>query len=143
MGQLPKNKEKIIIPEEELVYEYFRSSGPGGQSVNKTATGVRVRFNLEKSEIFTPEGKERIKNALKNRINESGELLVENEETRSQFQNKNKAYERLLTLISEALEEGKERIPTKIPEATKRKRVDDKKKVSEKKNLRKRPEDFE
>jgi len=142
MERLP-DKNEIIIPEEELEYEYFRSSGPGGQNVNKTSTGVRLRFNLEKSHIFTPKEKEKIKNALKNKINESGELLVENEETRSQFQNKNKAYERLLVLINEALEEKKERIPTKVPESTKRKRVDDKKKISEKKKLRKRPEDFE
>jgi len=142
MERLP-DKNEIIIPEEELEYEYFRSSGPGGQNVNKTSTGVRLRFNLEKSHIFTPEEKEKIKNALKNKINENREILIENEETRSQFQNRNKAYEKLIELLTEALKEEKERIPTKVPESAKMKRVDDKKKVSEKKNLRKKPEDLE
>ena len=69
--------------------------------------------------------------------------MIENEETRSQFQNRNKAYEKLIELLTEALKEEKERIPTKVPESAKMKRVDDKKKVSEKKNLRKKPEYFE
>ena len=51
MERLP-DKNEIIIPEEELEYEYFRSSGPGGQNVNKTSTGVRLRFNLEKKSYF-------------------------------------------------------------------------------------------
>jgi len=144
MEQLPSKENKINIPEEELVYEYFRSSGPGGQNVNKVATGVRIRFDIEKSTIFTPEEKQKIKTKLKNRINEKGELLVENEETRSQLQNRENAYQKLIELINEALEEEKERIPTKVPQSAKKQRIEEKKQISEKKRLRQiKPEDWE
>jgi len=144
MEQLPSKENKINIPEEELVYEYFRSSGPGGQNVNKVATGVRIRFDIEKSTIFTPEEKQKIKTKLKNRINEKGELLVENEETRSQLQNRENAYQKLIELISEALEEEKERIPTNVPQSAKKQRIEEKKQISEKKRLRQiKPEDWE
>jgi len=144
MEQLPSKENKINIPEEELVYEYFRSSGPGGQNVNKVTTGVRIRFDIEKSTIFTPEEKQKIKTKLKNRINEKGELLVENEETRSQLQNRENAYQKLIELISEALEEEKERIPTKVPQSAKKQRIEEKKQISEKKRLRQiKPEDRE
>jgi len=144
MEQLPSKENKINIPEEELVYEYFRSSGPGGQNVNKVTTGVRIRFDIEKSTIFTPEEKQKIKTKLKNRINEKGELLVENEETRSQLQNRENAYQKLIELISEALEEEKERIPTKVPQSAKKQRIEEKKQISEKKRLRQiKPEDWE
>ena len=144
MEQLPSKENKINIPEEELVYEYFRSSGPGGQNVNKVTTGVRIRFDIEKSTIFTPEEKQKIKTKLKNRINEKGELLVENEETRSQLQNRENAYQKLIELISEALEEEKERIPTKVPPSAKKQRIEEKKQISEKKRLRQiKPEDWE
>jgi ribosome-associated protein len=144
MEQLPSKENKINIPEEELVYEYFRSSGPGGQNVNKVTTGVRIRFDIEKSTIFTPEEKQKIKTKLKNRINEKGELLVENEETRSQLQNRENAYQKLIELINEALEEEKERIPTKVPQSAKKQRIEEKKQISEKKRLRQiKPEDWE
>jgi len=144
MEQLPSKENKINIPEEELVYEYFRSSGPGGQNVNKVTTGVRIRFDIEKSTIFTPEEKQKIKTKLKNRINEKGELLVENEEIRSQLQNRENAYQKLIELISEALEEEKERIPTKVPPSVKKQRIEEKKQISEKKRLRQiKPEDWE
>ena len=144
MEQLPSKENKINIPEEELVYEYFRSSGPGGQNVNKVTTGVRIRFDIEKSTIFTPEEKQKIKTKLENRINEKGELLVENEETRSQLQNRENAYQKLIELINEALEEEKERIPTKVPQSAKKQRIEEKKQISEKKRLRQiKPEDWE
>jgi ribosome-associated protein len=144
MEQLPSQDNKIIIPEQELTYEYFRSSGPGGQNVNKVATGVRIRFNIRESQSFTPEEKQRIRAVLKNRINDNDELLIENEESRSQFQNKNNAYNNLIALISEALAEEKERVPTKISHGEKQKRLEEKKKISEKKKLRQiQPEDFE
>jgi len=144
MEQLPSQDNKIIIPGQELTYEYFRSSGPGGQNVNKVATGVRIRFNIEQSQSFTPEEKQRIRAVLKNRINDNDELLIENEESRSQFQNRNNAYNNLIALISEALTEEKERVPTKIPHVEKQKRLEEKKKISEKKKLRQiKPEDFE
>ena len=56
-----KIENKVEIPLEELNFDFFRSSGPGGQNVNKVSTGVRVRWNIEKSEILTDEQKEKIK----------------------------------------------------------------------------------
>lgn len=143
MEQLPSKDKRINIPEEEIEYEYFRSSKPGGQNVNKLNTAVRLRFNLDKSNYFSVEEKAKIKEKLKNKINEKGEIILENEETRSQFQNKNNVYEKLIELISQALEEGVERIPTKISENMKNKRLQEKKKISEKKKLRQiKPEDW-
>ncbi|MGB9763394.1 MAG: alternative ribosome rescue aminoacyl-tRNA hydrolase ArfB, partial [Minisyncoccia bacterium] len=140
MEQLPskENQEnKIIIPEKEINYEYFRSSAPGGQNVNKLNSGVRLRFNINKSDSLTDEEKQIIQSKLKNRINEKGELLIENEETRSQLQNKENAYQKLIELITEALEAEKERVPTTISPSVKKKRLEEKKKISEKKKLRK------
>ncbi|MGC8851925.1 MAG: alternative ribosome rescue aminoacyl-tRNA hydrolase ArfB [Minisyncoccia bacterium] len=147
MEQLPskENQEnKIIIPEKEINYEYFRSSAPGGQNVNKLNSGVRLRFNINKSDSLTDEEKQIIQSKLKNRINEKGELLIENEETRSQLQNKENAYQKLIELITEALEAEKERVPTTISPSVKKKRLEEKKKISEKKKLRKiKPEEWE
>ncbi len=122
-----KPESSFFIPEEELKYEFFRSSGPGGQNVNKVNSGVRIRWKFEESEALTEKEKAKLRETLKNRINKEGELIIENEETRSQIANRERAYENLVNLVSQALREEKERIATKkniifTREKTKRKK---------------------
>ncbi|HPP64965.1 MAG TPA: alternative ribosome rescue aminoacyl-tRNA hydrolase ArfB [Candidatus Paceibacterota bacterium] len=131
-----KQKQEYNIPQKELEYEFYRSSAPGGQNVNKVNSGVRIRWNISKSECLTDEDKVKIKEKLKSKINSRGELIVENQETNSQFNNRELAYEHLLELVSGALTEEKERYRTEVPPSVKEKRLKEKEKQKEKKKLR-------
>jgi ribosome-associated protein len=85
----------MIIPEDELVITFARSSGKGGQNVNKTSTKVFVHWFIENSTVLTDDEKNRIRAKLANRINNQDELVVFSEEERSQAQNKELAIARL------------------------------------------------
>ncbi len=123
----------------ELTYKAVRSSGSGGQHVNKVASKVVLYFNLEASSQFSDEEKERLKQYLENRLNKEGILILDSSESRSQFRNKAIVTQKFLDLIAEGLKEEKERKPTKVPKAVKRKRLDAKRKNAEKKANRKPP----
>ena len=123
----------------EVVFKAVRSSGSGGQNVNKVATKVELYFDLEKSKYFDEQQKLRLRDSLQQRLTKSGSLILSCGETRSQLKNKNIVTKRFLELIEEGLKEEKERRETKIPKAVKRKRLDTKKKNSEKKANRKPP----
>ncbi|MHA7842149.1 MAG: alternative ribosome rescue aminoacyl-tRNA hydrolase ArfB [Winogradskyella sp.] len=123
----------------ELTYKAVRSSGSGGQHVNKVASKVVLYFNLEASSQFSDEEKERLKQYLENRLNKEGILILDSSESRSQFRNKAIVTQNFLDLIAESLKEEKERKPTKVPKAVKRKRLDAKRKNAEKKANRKPP----
>jgi ribosome-associated protein len=127
----------FFIPKEELRFEFFRSPGPGGQKVNKVSSGVRVRFDIEKSKTLTEDQKEKIKNFYLKRITKEKELIVERQESRSQLKNKELAIERLQQLLKEGLREKKKRKKRKISKAQKEKRIQKKKMISKKKKLRK------
>ncbi|MDQ5883070.1 MAG: ribosome-associated protein [Patescibacteria group bacterium] len=146
MGENFNNKpeSRFFIPEEELTYEFFRSSGPGGQNVNKVNSGVRIRWRFEESKVLTEEEKEKVRKSLKNRINNEGDLIVENEETRSQIANRESAYENLVNLVNQALSEEKERLATKKTLSSQEKRLKEKREQQEKKKLRQiKPEDLD
>jgi len=132
-----ERKSEFCVPSEELVFEFARSSAPGGQYVNKVSSKVRVRWNFENSSILTPFQKQRIKKLYSNRITEKGELIVESQELRSQARNRARAIERLNDLVFRALKRPRRRISTKIPKRVKEKRLQEKKRQSEKKRLRK------
>jgi len=121
----------------ELSFKTSRSSGAGGQNVNKVETSVTVLWNIAESEFFREEQKELIRNKLKNRINAEGFLFLNVSETRTQLANKNKAVEKILELVDKALFIPKKRISTKPSKGQKQKRLDTKKKISEKKENRK------
>ena len=123
----------------ELTYKAVRSSGSGGQNVNKVASKVVLYFNLEASSVFNKEEKELLKAFFSNRLNKKGVLILNSDESRSQFRNKALVTQRFLELVAEGLKEDKERKPTKIPKAVKRKRLENKRKNSEKKANRKPP----
>ncbi|HBF88572.1 MAG TPA: aminoacyl-tRNA hydrolase [Bacteroidales bacterium] len=123
---------------EEFIINASRSSGAGGQNVNKVNTKVELRFNISDSKLLTDAEKETIANKLKNRINNDGFFILSCQEERSQLKNKEIVINRFYELLNKALIPRKKRKPTKISKAVKEKRFQNKKNQSEKKNLRKK-----
>lgn len=121
----------------ELNFKTSRSSGAGGQNVNKVETSVTVLWKIDDSEFFNDDEKKIIQKKLKNRINAEGFLFLTVSESRTQLMNKNKAIERIIEIVNKALVVPKTRIPTKPSKAQKQKRLHTKKKLSEKKENRK------
>jgi len=130
----------VELLKSELTYKYVRSSGSGGQHVNKVSSKAELYFNLENSLVFSEEEKRKLSDFFKNKLNKEGVLILTCDESRSQFRNKAIVTSRFLELIEEGLKEDKERKPTKIPKAVKKKRLDNKRKNSEKKTNRKKPD---
>ncbi len=121
----------------ELTYKTSRSSGAGGQNVNKVETSVTVLWKVEESLVFSDEEKVLIQEKLKNRINSDGILQVSSSEARTQFQNRKIAIEKILDLVNKSLIIPKKRVKTKPSKAQVEKRIQTKKKISEKKENRK------
>ena len=129
--------EKQLI--QEVNYKAVRSSGAGGQNVNKVASKVELHFQVSSSEAFSEEEKTRLLKKLKNRLTNDGELILQCEESRSQHKNKQLVTERFVELIKSSLVKPKPRKKTKPTKASKQKRLENKKIVSEKKAARKDP----
>ena len=119
------------IPENEFTITFARSSGAGGQNVNKTSTKVIIHWSVGKSTVLSYEEKERIRAKLANRINNENELVIMSEEERSQPQNRALAIARLQDLVTEALHIPKKRRPTRPTRASKVKRIEGKKRRSQ------------
>lgn len=124
--------------EKEFEFSASRSSGPGGQNVNKVNTKVELRFKIKESSLLSEEEKQKLQNKLINRINSEGELLITSQSERSQLKNKEEAIRRFYELIFNALKPRKKRKATKPTLASIENRLKLKKQLSEKKNLRKR-----
>ncbi|MBB4806415.1 ribosome-associated protein [Chryseobacterium defluvii] len=120
----------------ELNFKTSRSSGAGGQNVNKVETSVTVMWNIAGSEFFNEDEKNLIQNKLKNRINAEGFLFLTVSENRTQLMNKNKAIEKILDIVNKALIIPKKRLATQPSKTQKQNRLDTKKKLSEKKENR-------
>jgi ribosome-associated protein len=116
------------VPESECWITYARSSGPGGQNVNKRATKAVVKWHVEGSETYDDDQKRLIAAALANRISNEGYVVISAEAERSREQNRKNAVETLRRLVREALTPEEERIPTKPSRAAKRRRLDEKSK---------------
>lgn len=114
-----------------------RSSGPGGQHVNKTETKVELRFNVAHSAILTPDQKHLIVTKLSHFLVENGTtIMIQVQTTRSQLKNKEIAYQKLLELILKSLKTDVQRIPTKPTKSSKKKRRLSKAILAQKKALR-------
>lgn len=123
----------------ELTFKAVRSSGSGGQHVNKVATKVVLSFDILNSSHLSEDEKIKLLSFLSNRINKSGILVLSSGQNRSQLKNKIDVTKRFLNLIELGLKQEKERKQTKIPKSAKRKRLEIKRKISDKKANRKPP----
>jgi len=125
----------IHLIQHELHFEYIRSSGPGGQNINKVATAVQLRFNVYDSSL--PESaKERLLNVARNRISADGVLVIEAKRYRTQEQNRQDAIKRWTALLGKILKETKHRRPTMPTKASRDERLKAKKRKSEIKRSR-------
>ncbi len=114
----------IAIKESEIHFEFIRSSGPGGQNVNKVATAVQLRFNVANSPSLTEDVKKRLHHLAGKRITEKGVLIINARSYRTQERNRNDAIERLVQLIQAASQKPKPRKETKPSLASKSRRLD-------------------
>ena len=124
----------------ELVFTTSRSSGPGGQNVNKVNTKVTVRFDVPNSDALTTDEKEIIIAKLKSHVTTEGVVVISSQEKRSQLENKENVILKLEKLLKKAFEKKKARKATKPSKGAVQNRIKTKKQVSEKKKWRQRPE---
>lgn len=124
----------------ELTYKAVRSSGAGGQNVNKVSSKVVLSFDLQNSKALSEEEKELVLTKLSSRLTSENILILNCDEDRSQLKNKAIVTKRCLEMLKNALIVPKIRKVTKIPKSVIRKRIKDKKNISEVKNSRKKPD---
>ncbi len=120
----------------EFTFKTSRSSGPGGQHVNKTDSRVELRFNPQKSELLSDDQKEILLQKLSSQLTSDGDLIVVCQQERSQYKNKALAIEKLYELLHKALRPVKKRKATKPTRASIQKRMELKKQTAEKKKRR-------
>ncbi|REG89672.1 alternative ribosome rescue aminoacyl-tRNA hydrolase ArfB [Winogradskyella sediminis] len=123
----------------ELTYKYVRSSGSGGQHVNKVSSKAELYFDLQNTNAFNTVEQQKLLEFFNNRLSKDGILMLSCDDSRSQFRNKALVTQRFLELITEGLKEEKIRIPTRIPRGVKKKRLKDKRINADKKANRKPP----
>ena len=119
--------DSIRINEDELQFEFVRASGPGGQNVNKVATAVQLRFDAAKSPSLPEDVRGRLLRLAGRRVTRDGVLIIDARRYRSQEKNREDAIHRLVTLIRKAAVTPKPRRRTKPTEASRRRRLDEKK----------------
>ena len=135
-------KENIVIFDESITYRAIRSSGPGGQHVNKVATGIHLQYNI-KQHHYPLWFVDKLKKISGNLLSDSGNLILKATSYRSQNRNKEDALKRLIDLFKRASQIQKKRIRTRPSISIKRKRLESKRKQSEKKELRKPPKAYD
>jgi ribosome-associated protein len=134
---------KVHPPFHEFTFEATRSSGAGGQHVNKTDSAVILRWNPHQSATFSQTEIQRILQFLSHQLNREGELMIRSSESRSQKQNKERCVEKWIGLIEKALKPRIKRIATKPTRSSKVRRVNEKKRHAEVKKMRGRITDVE
>jgi ribosome-associated protein len=126
-----------------LEESFVRSSGPGGQNVNKVSSAVQLRFDVRQSPSLPNDVAIRLMRLAGSRLTKDGVIVIVAQEHRDQSRNRAEARERLVELIREAAVKPKLRRPTKVPKAAKRQRVDEKKRRGSIKSLRQGKPSFE
>ncbi len=122
--------EHVAIPDDELEWKFIRSSGPGGQNVNKVASAVQLRFLLHRNTSISGPAKHRLRRMAGQRLVDDGTILITARDERSQEQNRRSALERLADLVRAALVEPKIRKKTRPTRASKERRIESKKRRS-------------
>ncbi len=135
--------DRMSIPMSEFDFEYMRSSGPGGQNVNKTSTKVRLRWRVVESPSLDDGVLERIQANYRSRITGDGEFLVTSQRTRDRESNRADCLEKLAEMIRQVASPPKKRRPTRPTRGSKERRLKNKKQRSQRKELRRRPGDGE
>lgn len=131
--------ERIAIDDKELVFDFVRASGPGGQNVNKVATAVQMRFDAARSPNLDDETRSRLMRLAGSRLTTEGVIVISAERYRSQERNRADAVARLVALIQKAAERDKPRRPTRPTLASRQRRIDAKSHRSSTKRLRGSP----
>lgn len=137
-----KITNNIEIPLSEFEWEYVRSSGPGGQNVNRTNSCVVLRWNYLNSALFkmqqlTPE----VLTKLETKANKQGEIIIRSQTHRDQSQNYQECLDKLINLLRQFLYKPKKRVKTKPTYSSKKKRLDSKKMHAQKKETRRKIRD--
>ncbi len=127
---------RLTIPAGELEISFARSGGPGGQNVNKVSSKVDLRWNPTTSMALTFDDRNLLLDRLKNRLTTDGYLIVTSTATRDQMKNRDDATSKLVLIVKSALHRDKPRKPTKPSKGAKRRRLEDKRRHSEKKSNR-------
>ena len=131
------DRERIII---ELTFKAVRSSGAGGQNVNKVSSKVVLGFNVPASKSLSDEEKLLAETRLASRLTDEGVLILQCDEDRSQLRNKDIVIKRFFLVMDAALKVDKIRKPTKIPRSVIKKRIEGKRRLSDKKQNRRKPD---
>ena len=131
-----KITDSIYIYESEVKESFIRSSGPGGQHVNKVATAVQLRFNAKNSGNISAKVYKRLRAIAVSKLTENGNLIIVSREHRSQIQNRQVALDKLISLLQQAAKKPKHRNPTRPSQASVEKRLRNKRLQSEKKKSR-------
>lgn len=128
----------IVIDEREIQQDFVRSSGPGGQNVNKVATAVKLRFDVAHSPSLPEDVRSRLKRLAGKRLSREGILIIDARRFRTQEQNRRDALNRLVNLIVKAAGKPKKRIGTKPTAASKKRRLEEKQKRGQTKETRRK-----
>ena len=123
--------------EKELSFQATRSSGAGGQHVNKVSTRVELRFNIPGSELLSEQQKDILLRKLSGKLTKEGELIISSEETRSQKRNKEDCIRKFYEMLAQALKPKKKRLRTKPTAGSRKRRLQNKQQQAEKKARRK------
>lgn len=128
--------DTLFIREDEIQLDFIRSSGPGGQHVNKVSTAVQLRFDVRQSETLTDEIRHRLLRIAGGKMTEDGVLIIKAQRFRSQDKNRKDAIDRLIELIRKATVKPKPRRKTRPSPAARQRRLSTKKKRGEIKRQR-------
>jgi ribosome-associated protein len=129
----------LVIPAAELRESASRSSGPGGQHVNKSSTRVTLRWNIETSRTLSDRQRARLLSRLAHRLTRDGELLLHAGRARSRARNREHVRERLAELVSEGLAIPRKRVATRPSAGARTRRIEQKKHRSATKSRRQPP----